>query len=230
MNRILALLAFVSIVFTACNSNEIGNMKDVNPESIYFDYQVSGEEGNDFATVMLQYRFAGPHGTTLVLEDPSRVELDGTQIKGDSSKMSGAFYEMQVPVPRLTGQHEIVFTDINKKQYKETFDFSPITFKAAIPTEINRGDLVFELNGLKNIDYVRVLLTDTSFHSEGINRVDTVKNGRVLISRQDLELLVNGPIQLDLIRENEKEVKNGTREGGMISVTYSLKREFVLKD
>lgn len=225
----LSILA-VSFFFISCTSNEIGSGKDVNPNAIYFDYRIWGNEGDDAITVMLQYRFGGSNGTTLVLEDPSKVELDGKQIMTDSSKMTGAFYEMVKPVKEFTGKHSIVFTDINQKQYKEEFNFQPIALRTTFPKEINRDELVFELDGLDPIDYVRVLLNDTSFASEGINRVDTVRNGRVVINKKDLETVVNGPVHLELYKEVDRLVKNGTDEGGKLSITYGVKREFVLRD
>ena len=79
-------------------------------------------------------------------------------------------------------------------------------------------------------DYVRVLLTDTSFESEDINWLDTVKNGRVVISKENLKKVVNGPVQLEFIKEVDNPVKNGTKEGGRLSFSYGLKREFILKD
>jgi len=215
--------------FGSCTSNEIGNGKDVNPSAIYFDYRIWGNEGDDAITVMLQFRFGGANGTTLVLEEPSKVELDGKQIMTDSSKMTGAFYEMVKPIKEFTGKHTIVFTDINQKQYKEEFNFQPIVLRTTIPKEIKRNDLVFELDGLDPIDYVRVILNDTSFASEGINRLDTVRNGRVIISKQDLETVVNGPVHLELYKEVERPIKNGTDEGGKLEITYGVKREFELK-
>jgi hypothetical protein len=230
MNRILPILILISFTYTSCTSNEIGNSKDVNPESIYFDYKIWGEEGKDDITVMLQYRFAGANGTTLVLEEPGKVEFDGKTIEADSSKMTGAYYEIMKPVNEFSGKHRIVFTDLNKKQYKEEFSFQPVSLRTKVPATIHRGDLVFELDGLEPLDYVRILLTDTSFLSEGINRVDTVKNGRVIIKKEELKTVINGPIHLELYKEVEKLLKNGTKEGGQLSVTYGLKREFVLKD
>jgi hypothetical protein len=229
----LSLFLFLStaIFFLfSCNSNEIGSSKDVNPGTIWFDYQISGEDSTDDMTVMLQFRFAGANGTTLVLDNPSKVELDSEIIKADSSKMTGAFYEIMKPVKEFTGKHIITFTDINGKQYKEEFSFQPISLKTQIPAAIERGELLFELDGLNHEDYVRVLLTDTAFTSEGINRVDTVRNGRILLSKKDLETVVNGPVQLELIKEDEKPVKSRTAEGGRISISYGLKRLFTLKD
>jgi hypothetical protein len=80
-------------------------------------------------------------------------------------------------------------------------------------------------------DYIRVLMTDTSFTGEGINRLDTVyKDGLINIRKDEMDDLVNGPVQLELIREVDREVRNGTNEGGRIVITYSLRREFFLRD
>ena len=89
---------------------------------------------------------------------------------------------------------------------------------------------MFEFNGLEPVDYIHILFTDTSYTGDGINRVDTVKNGRLVITKKDLKNLADGPVQLVFIREYEKPVKNGTPAGGRIAVSYSLKREFILKD
>jgi hypothetical protein len=232
MNRLLFLfLSFSIYFFTSCNSNEIGNAKDVNPESIYFDYKIWGEEGNNDVTIKLQYRFGGKNGTTLLLEEPSKVELDGEKLKADSSSFNGVYYEVQKPVASFIGKHTIVFTDMNKKQYKETFSFQPILLETEIPDTIQRSKIIFKFRGIESPDYIRTLMTDTSFTGEGINRLDTIyKNGFITIQQYEMEDLVNGPVQLELIREVDREVKNGTNEGGRLSITYTLRREFFLKD
>ena len=232
MTRLFPMLmsALTFFFLTSCNSNEIGEGSDVNPESIYFDYKIWGEEGKEDVTVMLQYRFAGKGGTTLTLEEPAKIELDGVELKADSSKMTGAYYEVIKPVNEFTGKHSIVFTNFDEKKYTEEFSFYPITLKSPIPEELSRGDLVFELNGLDTLDFVRVVMIDTSFESSDINRIDTVRNGKLVIKKDRLEKVVNGPIYMELYKEAEKPVKEGTDEGGKISITYGLKREFILKE
>ena len=231
MNRLLFfLLTFSFLIFISCNSNEIGDSKDVNPEAIYFDYKIWGDEGNDNLTIRLQYRFGGKNGTTLTLENPAKVELDNELLPVDSTKMTGAFYEIHKPINKFNGEHTITFTDVNEKQYKEMFRFQPLKLKTALPDTLKRGKMLLEVGGLDGEHLVRVTLSDTSFASEGINRVDTIKNGQIIITEKDLESLVNGPIQLELIKEEERPVRNGTREGGRFSISYGLKREFILKD
>ena len=231
MNRFLFLLLISSfLIFSSCNSNEIGNSKDVNPDAIYFDYKIWGDEGNDNLTIRLQYRFGGKNGTTLTIENPAKIELDNELVPVDSTKMTGAFYETHKPINKFNGEHTITFTDVNEKQYREKFRFQPLQLKTGLPDSLKRGKMLLEVDGLDGEHFVRVILSDTSFASEGINRVDTIKNGQIVITEGDLKNLVNGPVQLELIKEEERPVKNGTREGGRFSISYGLKREFILKD
>jgi hypothetical protein len=233
MRYVSTTLFFISTAaffFSSCTSNEIGSSKDVNPDAVYFDYKIWGEEGAEAVTVMLQYRFGGSNGTTLILDEPAKVELDGELIKTDSSKMTGAFYEVMKPLASFTGDHKILFTDINKKKYEEEFSFKPFKLSREIPAELKRSELIFDFEGLDPVDYVRVFARDTSFESNDINRIDTVKNGRIILALADLDNLVNGPIHIQFYKEDEKPVKSATKEGGRIAITYGLKREFELKD
>jgi hypothetical protein len=201
------------VLFFSCTSNEIGNSKDVNPDAVFFDYEVWAEEGKEDVTVNLQYRMGGKNGTTLVLDEPSKVTLDGEQLKVDSAKVTGAYYEIQKPSISFAGKHTISFIDLNKKEYKEEFEFSPFTLDPNVPLTLNRGDLVFNFKGLDSIDYLSVILTDTSFTSRDINDVDTVRNGRLVIKAERLSALINGPIHLQFFREQTLPLKKPTKEG-----------------
>lgn len=225
MIRLVASIVVVlSVCLLACTNRDKESLR-----RIYFDYKVSGEEGNDSVTVLLQFR-RGPEGSTVAPEAPVRVELDGQSLRLDSSEMTGPFYEIVRPLQDFTGPHTILFTNKEGEQYKEEFTFRLMTLKTELPPVITRSDLVLELEGLDTLDYVRVLLTDTSFTGMGINRLDTVRNGQVRISRLDLDAVSSGPVYLELSRENEKPVTKATPAGGRLSVTYGLKREFGLKD
>lgn len=213
------------VAFFSCN-NKKGDTA-VDPEDIYFNYKITGEEGDDNLTVMLQYRVGGEEGDALSMD---KVTLDGEILPADSTKMTGTFYELHKPIAAFTGKHSILFTGINKKEYKEEFDFRPVTLLTPVADTIGRSEMVFEFDGLEPKDYLTVLLSDTSYINNGINHVAIVVNGRLVIRQSDLENLANGPVQIEFIREYEKPVKNGTKGGGRLLITYSLKREFFLKD
>ena len=228
-----AAAIFLLVLFSSCRNNnkdaEPGNTKDVDPEAIFFDYQVTGKEGSDLITVLIQFRYGGEFGGTLKLEEPGNVQLDGEIIKGDSTKATGAFYELQKPVEEFTGSHTIVFTSNDKKKYREEFSFQPLQLLTEIPAIVPGDSLDLKFGGLEPGDIVRVVLTDTVFGSEGITRLDTIRDeSRIVISREELESLTNGPIQIELIKESEAPVQNGTLEGGRLYISYGLKREFTL--
>jgi hypothetical protein len=213
----------------ACTSNEIGSSRDVNPASVYFDYNVWGDEEGGTMNVKLQYRFAGANGTTLLLEAPSKVEFDGVQLRADSSRMAGAYYEVIKPISEFTGRHTIVFTDPENKQYREEFSFHPISLRTQLPPTVTRGELILDLDGLAPTDYLHVMLNDTSRSGSGIDRVDTVKNGHIVLSARDFDSLASGPIRLEISREDERKLKEATPQGGRFSYSYGLKRSFNLK-
>ena len=227
-NLFISALILTSILYS-CTSNEIGNSKDVNPDAVYFDYEISADETSPDVTVNLQYRMGGKNGTTLVLDEPSKVMFDGEQLKVDSAKVTGAYYEVQKPAASFSGKHTVTFTDLNKKEYKEEIEFTPFTIDS-ISAVMHRGDIVFTFKGLETVDVLDVALTDTSFKSADINDTDTVRNGRLVIPAARLSALVDGPINLQLYKEVEVPIKNGTKEGGRILIRYGLRREFELKE
>ncbi|MCY7309546.1 MAG: hypothetical protein LH619_02095 [Chitinophagaceae bacterium] len=224
------ILFSIPVLLINCTNADKKNGFSTDPDNLYFDYQITAAEGNDNLTVLLQYRAGGEDGDGVSMADPGKIMLDGEMLLADSSKMTGTFYELHKPIAEFAGKHSIVFTDSNKKEYKEDFSFQPIFLLTRVADTAHRNDLVFEFEGLEAKDFIRVLMTDTSFANNGINRVDAVSNGRLVITYDDLDALANGPVQLEFIREYEKPVKNGTDEGGRLLITYSLKREFFLKD
>jgi hypothetical protein len=147
----------------------------------------------------------------------------------DSSRRNGYWYEVNKPLDEFEGQHQIVFTN-NGKTFKEAFDFSLMSLKTEIPPVVYRNDLVFEFNGVSAGDQVRVLLTDTGFYTRGIDRIDTVTDGQIVISRYDLDNVKDGPVTIEFYRETEQELAEATARGGRLAMTFGLRREFVLKD
>ena len=223
-------ISILTFVLFSCSSNEIGNSDDVNPDAVYFDYKVWAEEGREDVTVHIQYRMGGKNGTTLLLDEPSKVLLDGEELKVDSAKVTGAYYETQKPFSSFAGKHTISFIDLNKKEHKEEFEFTPFVLEPNVAETLYRGDLVFMFKGLEPVDLLNVVMTDTSFTSLDINDVDTVRDGRLVIAADRLSALSNGPINLQFYKEIERPIKNATKEGGKLFISYGLKRDFELKD
>jgi hypothetical protein len=229
MKKIVGFLTGLSIIiiFTACMG---GDRRNADPANLFLDYRVWGEEGNDSVTVLLQFRIGNQYGEPVSMQPPASVTLDGQAIKADSTPMTGPFYQVTRPVQAFAGKHSIVFTNPNRKKYKEEFVFRPFSLVSKLPDTISRNQLIFEFSGLANEDMMRILMTDTSYTGEGINRLDTVVANRLVISRRELSRLENGPIQLEFIREDERLIETNNWDSGSISVIYAVRREFFLKD
>lgn len=206
----------------ACNSNEIGESRDVNQDKIYMDYDITYADGDEQVVLNLQYRFAGSAGTTLVLNPPSRTELDGDILKADSSKSGGAFYEAVKNSGEFTGKHRISFININGKRFDNSFEFQPVAFYD-IPVQANRNkDLVIHFNppGMGKNDRITIssLETDSSFYfqQEG-------QDGSITIPAAELKRQKAGEIQFESTFYREIPLQQTTSEGGLMRLTYRLK-------
>ena len=228
MKWILIPAALMSLLLS-CTNNESLKKTDVNPNTVYFDYTVRGDDDDTNVTAYIQFKRGGPNGPALVLENPAKVELDGETIPSHIAKLTGTYYEIQKPLNSFIGKHTITFTDFDGKEYSEEFHYGRFSLKTEIPRIVNRGDLIIDFRGLGSEDKIRVSATDTSFASRDIVELDTAKNGRLIISAGKLKNLVNGPIILLLSKETEKPVENGTKAGGRIVVSYRIKKEFELR-
>jgi hypothetical protein len=234
MTRLIRWMPVLSLLIISCTDNEPSAPREVNPDDIFFDYQVRSEETDSFVTVMLQYRYRNARGSTVLLSPSLKVQLDGEAVKPDSSRLTGAYYEIRKPAAGFEGEHTITFMSGEQKEYKETFHFSRLSLAGEAPDTIpvprsGDNDWVFQLEGAGNQEYIRVVLTDTARYHEGINRVDTVQNGRLVITAKELQRFARGPVHLELIREEERKLSNGPARGGRIALEYTLRREYILQ-
>jgi hypothetical protein len=226
----LLKILLAGVFFIGCTNDNIRIKKKVDPESIYFDYRVWGSEESSDMTVRLQYFIGDEEGNTVLWQAPAKVEFDDQLLSADSSRMNGFYYEARVPFEDTPGLHSIVLTDHNERQYREDFGFPAISLETEISAVVKRKELVFKLAGVEPGDVLRVLMTDTFFYSKGIDRIDTVRSDSLIISGQELDNLKNGPVYMEVHKENTKPLKMPGKGGGKLSVSYSLKRAFELQD
>lgn len=203
--------------------------QETETDDIFMDYKIWGEEGNDSVMVMIQFREFGPTGPTVRIQ-PGTVSLDGQMIPADSSEMTGPFYTVSRSIRDFTGKHKIVFIGADKKKFEEEFSFKPFNLKTQPGDTITRDRTIIELEGLDKKDFIRVLLSDTTYPGEGLDRVDTVWNNRLILTKGTLSYLEPGPIFLELIREQEKPLRQRTATGGTLSMSYTIRREFWLQE
>lgn len=224
-NSIVRILAasILPIAFIGCTSSEIGESKDVAQDKIYQQYNISYTQANANAEVYSQFRFAGEKGTTLVLSSPSKVELDGTPIKVDSSDYSGAFYKTDQPIGSFYGKHQLAFTDINNRKYVNDFTFDQ--FKLVnVPVNANKSQpliIHYETAPLSGDDYIKISTsnTDSSF---SINHNATDVSGNIEIPAKELLRQKVKNLSLSATLYRKRSLQQNTAEGGILTITYAL--------
>ncbi len=225
--RSIVWRAALLLIFFAGACKTADKEADTDTSAIYFDYRIIAEEGMDNLTVLLHFRQESSGGRAFTLPGSFSVKLDGEEIAADSSDFAGTYYEMHKPIESFTGRHIIQLTG-NDDEYEDEFYFDPVIVETEIPETVKRQDLVLNLLGRQDGELVRVVITDTSF-GDGINKVDTLRRGQLLIPAADLQNIASGPVQLELTSESEWELPSAP-DRGKLTITYTLRREFILQD
>jgi hypothetical protein len=215
------------LLLASCTNEDRADLKRKDP-GVYAYYDIRAEEGGEMATCVVRFYTDKTRKTTLKLEEPAKVELDGQPMPVDSSRFLGAYYEVQRPVQGFEGKHTITFTNLNNQEYTQELFFTPLFLHTDLSRPVAKTDLILELEGLQSGEMVRVVMIDTAFESDGINQLDTVKNGQLIIEKNLLQTLKSGPVVMEISKESEEPLSSGMR--GVISSTYSLRRDLVLVD
>lgn len=224
---VVLFLGFAALA-AGCKNNDKTAEKKTGHDWIYFDYTITAWEDSENVTCVFQYKNGDADGEAINIE-PGKVKLDEQQAEPDSTKLSGFFYEVQKPFDSFAGKHTIVFTTRDDKQYKNEFEFSPFTFQKELPGKIHRKPFEIELKYFPPTEKsVRLLLLDTAFESSGFNDLVPVINGKINIDQSILSTIKKGPINFELYMEQQLPLKQATKAGGKISITYGLKRAFEL--
>jgi hypothetical protein len=209
----LASFLLINLFLVSC-SEEIGQIKDVNPETVYFDYSVNQNKDGE-AEYIFRYRFAGVYGTTLLLNPPSEVRFDGQLLKPDSSNKMGVYYMCTLPASQVNGKHFINFKAYDGKYYRQSVEWHTVKVPSSLNAFVVRGvDMDLPLSGSLSGDHIQVLMSDTASHTDDVELDLPVSNGQITIPGNTLTTLADGPVQISLSRYFDIPMKSLTAEGG----------------
>ncbi len=226
MKPITGITAFIvgTALLNACSSNEIGDSKDVAQDKIYQSHSLQYKEGDNVVKFLSQFRFGGNNGTTLVLNDPSKLQLDGETIAVDSSDGRGAFYEALKPAANFFGSHRIVFTTTDGKKIENSFLFDPFKL-VQVPEAISKKQscsINFESGGFDGDDYIELSSsnTDSSF-----SITHNLNNGgnTITIPAKELQRQKGNELTLEATLYQHLSLQQNTAEGGSLHIEYALK-------
>lgn len=218
------VFCFLIVNICGCTSNEIGESKDVAQETIYQQYSISYNEGDENAAVYAQFRFAGDNGTTLVLTKPSSLQFDGVTLVVDSSDFEGAFYKKYIPVNGFYHDHHIRFTDINQRVYDNQFSFDVFKLVNTRETVARDQPLQFQFSSLHlgPEDYIEIFSVDAdSSFSVTYSGKDTSQC--ISIPAEELKRQKGPQLKLAATLHKKYRLQQNTKEGGILEIVYTLK-------
>ncbi len=222
-SKMLSVLIIFVLAITACSSNEIGESKDVTQDKIYQSYTISYTEGETNAEIFCQFRFAGNNGTTLVLNNPSQVQLDGEKLNADSSTGAGAYYRAYKTASDFFGKHFFTFINTDNKKYENNFLFD--SFKLInVPAVISKKqdvNVYFETTHLQGDDVIEMEAsnTDSSFN---VTQLAGAGNF-ITIPSKELQRQNGNELTLEATLYRKIPLQQNTAEGGVMEIIYALK-------
>jgi hypothetical protein len=227
--RYLLFCSFFLPWLTSCQNDEVGRNNAAEEDGLYYDYQVSAEEGREEATMRLQYKDGDENGETLAMEKPAKVLFDGAELAADSSRFTGTYYELIKPVAELSGGHSIVFIDAKGGEHKVEFSFQLFSLVEELPGRMPARPFTIHFSDFPSSPTtVRVVMTDTSLQSAGVNEELLVEEGTLTIDESLLNHLTEGPVTMEISREEIQPIQTLAGEKGRLLLSYALRRQFEL--
>lgn len=229
MKRTLTCGLLVCLCLFSCRDKEVKSSGSVDSDRLFLDYTIWAEEEKENVTCRFQFKLDDAEGEALRIDPPGRVELDGRPVPADSTKFMGFYYELNIPVDSFAGRHTILFTGTDGKQVKQEFEFQPFALAEELPQPVERAAFTIRLSGLPNRQTpLRLLLLDTSLATEDVNDMVGVANGQLQVEPAMLDRVADGPINLEISREDEFPITNRPGKGRM-AISYVVRRELELK-
>ena len=217
------LLIMITALFTSC---EVEDSADVNQDKIYTDYELFYNSNTDKTWVVVRFRFGGPTGTLLELKDPAAVTFDGELLPfnalfvGHYKEYAGQLSSGSFEYTNVDGE---VFTNAVPTYEPIAFpnDLDSLSKSAAYsliwdgtPLSANQGAGLFIGSWTWGED---ALFIQTS---EGANDI--------VMGTDQLSNVAIGPSIFYMDRQTEKQVDEGTGEGGLIRGKYRAKNKEVI--
>jgi hypothetical protein len=220
-----ALWATVAILCSACSVDTISS-KDVSTDAIHQDLSMSYSEETNTTYLSAQFRVGGSTGTTVDLEEPANLKLNGQT----PSKQNILGTRYQVSQPGFVRMANFEYKTKEETVLKNTISIEPMFLRKAEATASVLQTYVIELEvpalargeeiSVRMVQEIRKADMVQYQYADGV--FDAGKS-RASFSPAELSKLNNGLAKVQISRRKSTRVEQGTREGGFISASYNLR-------
>jgi hypothetical protein len=220
----------VAMLNAACSMDTVSS-KDVKADAIHQVYSLSYSEESNSTNMSAQFRVGGWSGTTVSLDDPSSLKING-RVPGKSTVL-GTSYDLDQGgfIPSATFEYK----SEDGKTLVNSIAIDRVQLLKADSTVSAQRLYAIDLSApnLQSNESVRVTITQESRQSDGSTKWASADGSydrarqKAFFQPSELNKLSNGPAKLSISRGKQSGLAQATREGGMISASYALRPVFV---
>ncbi|MEZ4686129.1 MAG: hypothetical protein R3B47_08705 [Bacteroidia bacterium] len=219
----LTLLALALTSLFVLGSCDVEDSADVNQNKIYAVYEAFYNHNTDKTWVVARFRFGGPTGTLLELNDPAEVTFDGDKL-GWNPLFFGHFKEYAGRISQGTFSYTNVDGDVFNNDLQPT---DSIAFQDSFTT-LRKGQansIVWEGPLLGPDQRVGVFVGSWAWGQDALALQTTEGSNDIVLGIQQMENVTEGNAICYMDRTTEIPVQEGTGEGGVIRATFRAKNK-----
>ncbi len=202
----------------AVSSCDVEDSADVNQDRIYTVYEVFYNSNSDVTWVIARFRFGGPTGTLLELNDPAAVTFNGENMPYNVAFL-GHFKEFAGRVSggefRYTNVDEVTFT--NAVPASGTVEF-PDGLQSI--SKSSAFSLEWDGTALEENERVGLFVGSWAWGQDAAFIQNNEGADNLVLSRTQLENLPDGQSTFFMDRSTIIPVGQGTSEGGVMRSIY----------
>ena len=211
----LFMMLFSALAFTSCQTEDSA---DVNQDKIYTDYELFYNSNTDKTQAVARFRFGGPLGTLLELNDPASVKFDGEEVPFNAL-YSGHFKEFSGQVLEGT----FLYTNVDGETFENTVPvFESIDFPSGIDTVSKSAPYAINWDGtaLKADQNVGVFVGSWTWGQDALFIESALNAESIELGTNGLSNVQEGNTTFYMDRHTEVDVSQGTEKGGLIRGKY----------
>lgn len=222
LTLVFSLMTLCSIWIMGCEKEDVA---DVNQDKVWTDYELFYDANNDVSWVIARFKFGGPTGTNLELTGDSYVLFNNDTIPynpwflGHQKEYAGRI---------TTGTFK--YENLNGDIFENTL---PSCDTIAFPTDFDtlRTTSAYTLNWLGTPTIadqsVGIFIGSWTWGQDALYVQSSPGATSVVMGTAQLSTLPVGPSTVYMDRSTEKNVTQGTSEGGKIRAKYRAKTKVV---
>ena len=223
MNKIKMILAFG--LFASLYSCNVEDSGDVNQDKIYTHYELFYNANDDKTVAVARFRFGGPTGTLLELNEDASVSYNGNEMEYNVWYL-GHTFEMAGFIDSGT----FVYEDLDDLVFTNTvLPYDTIAFPEGFDTLYNSqaNTLTWDGNPLAPNESVGLFVGSWTWGDDALYIQSADNATDLVMGTNQLSNVPVGPSTLFMDRWTEVEVTEGTSEGGVVIGKYRAENRLV---